>query len=155
MTLADSERGDTLIEVLIALALVGIVATGIVGAMMTATAGSGSHQDEALAQTLAVTAAEQVKSANYIACAQPSAYQSAAQSAFKVSNFPANWTAAGTITIPTVMYWSPSLADFSSATSDCIDNSVSSGGLQRIQVQVSSPDQKATESVWLIKRKSS
>lgn len=146
------DLGDTLVEVLITVMILGITAAGLVGAMTTASAGSGNHQDEAYAQSLAVAAAEQLESTSttYHSCAAASDYVSTAQTAYSAANLPAPWTSA-TIQVASVQYWTST--GWSTNVADCIDGSVPNGGLQKIQVQVTSPDQKAVESVWFIKRK--
>lgn len=150
--------GDTLVEVLITVMILGITAAGLVGAMTTASIGSGSHQDEAYAQSLAVAAAERVESAAYTNCAQASDYVTAAQSAYSSATVPAPWTASR-ISVAAVQYWTtqqPSPlppAGWTTNSGLCTDSATFPGGLQRIEVKVTSPDQKATEFVWLIKRK--
>jgi type II secretory pathway pseudopilin PulG len=56
------ERGDTLVEMLITIVLVGIVATAILGALMIAIHSSTVHRDLSTDDTLARSALETIKS---------------------------------------------------------------------------------------------
>jgi Tfp pilus assembly protein PilV len=154
VNLRPRDAGDTLIEILLAVMVIGIMATGIVGAMTAAARGSGSHQAEASAQTLAVTAAERVQQAAWTRCATSAAYLGAARSAFNASGVPAGWT-SGVIALQPVKYWT----SLGWQTTGCVDYNGSggpttepNGGLQLIQIVVKSPDNRVTESVSVVKR---
>ena len=54
-----SEAGDTLVEILIALTIVGIAATAILLAFATAISGSGNHRNEVTLDTMLRAASEE------------------------------------------------------------------------------------------------
>jgi prepilin-type N-terminal cleavage/methylation domain-containing protein len=128
---AGSECGFTLVELLLAVAILGIGVTTIVGGMMTSIAVSdlGRRQAEGQAQLRAY--AEAVAGATYTACT-PS---------YTTSFGPLpGYTAA-----MTVAYWDGT----SAFTAGCgTDN-----GLQRVTLTITATDGRGTESVALAKRK--
>ncbi len=57
-----SEAGETLIEVVIATALMGLVVVGVIGGLATTVIGARVHREQADANTVLVSAMERVKS---------------------------------------------------------------------------------------------
>jgi Tfp pilus assembly protein PilV len=68
------DEGETLLEVVISIAIMGIAFVGLLGAMLTAASMSGLHRRQADAQVLLVSAVEQLKSASYVSCADSTSY---------------------------------------------------------------------------------
>jgi type II secretory pathway pseudopilin PulG len=62
------EQGETLIELLVAMGILAIAITVIVASMATAIALASRHREQARAGTFLVTAAENVKRAEYVKC---------------------------------------------------------------------------------------
>jgi type II secretory pathway pseudopilin PulG len=68
---AGGESGDTLIEVLVALVIMGAAFAVIVGGVGTAIIGAGIQQNKATADSLIRSAADKVTSLAYVPCATP------------------------------------------------------------------------------------
>jgi Tfp pilus assembly protein PilV len=135
------EAGTTLVEVLMATAILGIGIVSIVGAMGTSIIGTDHHRKQAQAHTVLLSAVDAVKSqtANpYQPCAAESTYAAASG-----VTLPAGWSASY-ISVQTVRYWNGSTF---SATCPSPDTK-----LQLIDVKVATPDGRATESVAVVKR---
>jgi len=66
---AADDRGDTLIEILITVVIMGIAFAAILGGFATSVKASGVHEDLADAQAGVRNAAEQVKAKAYVPCA--------------------------------------------------------------------------------------
>jgi type II secretory pathway pseudopilin PulG len=84
------EAGDTLAEVLVAVAILSFAVVIVVGAMATAISMSTQHRSQAQAITFLTTAAENVKSQDlnpYVACASANPPYDPA-----VSGLPNGWT---------------------------------------------------------------
>lgn len=79
---ARDERGDTLIEVLIALVIIGLTATAVLGSFATTIAGSAEHREYANIDTAlrsfasaATYQLQQQPNPEFAACATPGSYQ--------------------------------------------------------------------------------
>ncbi len=97
-----SEAGDTLVEILIALTVIGVAATAILLAFATAISGSGAHRNVATMDTMLRTAAAEVT-----ADIQNQYSQAAAQPTSAVGQAVANCAGAnlvGPISLPTAGY---------------------------------------------------
>lgn len=139
------DAGVSLIEVLIALAIMGIAVVGILGALVTQLSGGRVHRDQANAATVVSSAAERVKAAGYVsACGSaPAAYLTAARQASLPSDWiEKGWTASQAITLDAVTpvrYW-----DGSDFTATCNDGaSGDTAGvlrLQQVYVRVQGPE---------------
>lgn len=135
------EAGTTLVEVIVATAVLGIGVLAVVGGMATSVIGTDHHRKQAQAHTVLVSAADVVKSqaANpYQSCATTGSYAPGAG-----VTLPAGW-AASTISVRSITYWNGSTFSPSCPAPD--------SKLQLIEVQVSTPDGRATESLAVVKR---
>jgi type II secretory pathway pseudopilin PulG len=120
-----SERGDTLAEVIVALAILSLAIVVVVGAMATAISLSSKHRSQAQAVTFLTSATENLKSQAlnpYVACAS------------------ANPPYAPSVTVPsgwqlTVNNWKNIAADGSTANCPSGDTKV-----QQLTVTVTSKD---------------
>lgn len=74
MTAAPPDAGETLIELLVTIVVLGIITAGLSGALLTVNGTSQLHRQQALAQNALRSWAEQVGAAPYVACAAPSAF---------------------------------------------------------------------------------
>jgi type II secretory pathway pseudopilin PulG len=115
---AGGAAGETLIELLLAIAILSIAVVVIVGAMATAISSSNQHRRQATAATYLTTAAENVKSADYSPC--PGASYSSGMSV-------SGWT----ITADDVMAINSDGTFGACASSDT--------GLQRVTITVHAP----------------
>ncbi len=133
-----SEAGTTLVELLMAVAILGIAVVSIVTAMGTSIIGTDHHRKQAQAHTVLLSAVDVVKSQAYQSCATAGSYAPATG-----VTLPAGWTAS-VVSVQSVTYWNGSTF----AASPCVPDPK----LQLVKVQVATPDGRATESVSVVKR---
>jgi len=180
MTHGRSEVGETLIEVLIALAILGVVVAGMVGALGTSIFASDVHQQESIANTVLVSTAELAKSASYSPCwTLASSYTRPVYENDSVHQWPSVTTelssmrtqgslgrngsawSASNITIA-VAYWNTQTQTWDAPTPPtaapssgvCHDDpgSATPFPMQLLTVTVTSPDGRGTASTGVIKR---
>jgi type II secretory pathway pseudopilin PulG len=137
-----SERGDTLVEVLIAIAVVGISSTALLAGLATAINLSGTHRGQANADVVLVSAADSVKNQTYVACPSVS---TASYNPTQGVSLPAGWSNSN-LTISTVKGWNGSAFVACPATD---------GKLQLVTITATTPDGRSTESVDVVKRNAS
>lgn len=127
-----ADAGFSLVETLIAVAILGLGVVTVVGGMMTSITVSDLDRRQAEGQTALRAYAEAVAGDTYAGCA--SSYPAAAFS------LPSGWTAA-----MTVAYWSTATSTFAAA---CGTDS----GLQRVTLTLTATDGRGSESLRLGKR---
>jgi type II secretory pathway pseudopilin PulG len=139
-TEADRDRGETLLELLIALSIMSIAVVAIVGGLLAGVAVSDIHRKQSTAGAAVRDYGENVEKyvagTGYTSCAAPSAYAPGAVG----FTAPTGYTAAAV----TVRYWSGTAW----VASPCTDV-----GLQQLTVQVASSDTRATERLVVVLRK--
>jgi type II secretory pathway pseudopilin PulG len=118
-----SEAGDTLIELLIAMAIMTLTGASILGAFVTSINASTQHRQLATINTLLRSYAEvatyQIQlqpSPLYQSCATPSTYTSGT---YAMSNLPSS--SGFTITLSTIQYWNSSTKSFGAT---CVSGSI-------------------------------
>lgn len=129
------DEGSTLIEALVAVSIVGLSFSAIVGGMYTTVQASDLNRKQASSATLLASYAEAVKSEPYVACAT-----TYAGSSFTV---PAGFTKDPVV----VGYWKPASSTFDAACG--VDS-----GLQRVTLTLRSTDDRVVLDVQLAKRRS-
>lgn len=119
---AADDRGDSLIEILITVVIMGIAFTAILGGFGTSIKASGFHEDLADSQAAVRNAAEQLKASTYTPCAGVGI----------VSNYAPTVPANFHIDISTPQIWDNSSSAFVTATAvNCVTSQ-----LQRITIAV-------------------
>ncbi|HEY3261097.1 MAG TPA: type II secretion system protein [Pseudonocardiaceae bacterium] len=135
------DRGESLLEVLIAVAIMGTALVAIVGSLVTAILVSDIHRRQATAGTAVRDYGEAIENAvaggGYVGCATAASY--ASPGAFAA---PAGYTKS--VVAGSLRYWSGG-AWQTSCTTD--------SGLQQLTIQVASDDGRATERLALVLRK--
>jgi prepilin-type N-terminal cleavage/methylation domain-containing protein len=149
-TVRNEESGFTLIEVLVALSILGIAIVALLAGMATAVQASDHHRKQANAETVLVRAVENLKSQDYQYC--PTA-PSASPYSF-TTTFSADGIAAPTI--DKVEVWDGAnfhdwWAHSAYSPSGC-GTTFDDGRLQRITLSVKSLDSRASESTTFVKR---
>ena len=149
LCLRKGDRGDTLIEVLVAVSILGAAMIAITGGMATSIIISDVHHKESVSGTALANFAEALQSTPYVAAvcplAVPASYASATVSGTAI---PEGYTGAVLNTAAKPFdYWNATTLQFE-ATCPATD-----GGAQRLWLQVSSSDGRAVETVQLVKRK--
>jgi type II secretory pathway pseudopilin PulG len=139
---ADRDRGETLLELLIALTIMSIAVVAIVGGLLAGVAVSDIHRKQSTAGAAVRDYAENVEKyvagTGYTSCAATSDYgPGKAGIAFTA---PTGYVAAAVA----VRYWSGTAW----TTGPCTDL-----GLQELTIQVASSDTRATERLVLMLRK--
>ena len=146
------DQGETLIEVMMSIVILGIALVAILGGMATSVLSGDIHRKESTATTLLVTSAESLKdpSVVYQACATTTnATYVSALSALPGVSLPAGWSPP---VISTISYWNGS-----GFGSTCYDTAAYGNllRLQQITLTVKSPDNRGVETFSLVKRSSS
>lgn len=122
-----SRRGMTFIEVLIAVALLGVIVVTIMAGLSSIALATVHHRQQTTLDLVVRSDAEFIKGQPYVP--KPAAYS--------------NITAAGyTFSTPLVTYWDPALGAFATTYAD--------NGLQEISVTVTAPG-GGTEQIILLK----
>ena len=138
------ERGETLVELLVAIVIMGITVVAVMGGFLTSIKLSDVHRKQATVGALARDYAEQVQrytaGTGYLACAGTAAYDPGTVGYALPADY-SGYTAA----VTSVRYWT--------ATSTWAATCSSDRGLQQVTVQVSSPDGRAAESAVVVVRK--
>jgi hypothetical protein len=71
---ADREGGETLLEIIVAVTVLGLAITALLGGLATAVFGSSLHRRQADVSVVMTSAVEWVKQQRYVACATKSSY---------------------------------------------------------------------------------
>ena len=140
------DSGFTLVEVLIAVVIMGIAFAALLGGMATSTLTSDIHRKQALAAALLSQAAESVKDDNRNAYSNAACTGVAVYNPYTGVSLPPGWAlAAGyqPIKVLSVQYW-----DGATFQPTCTLGEK----LQLIRLKVASPDGRAEESVGVVKR---
>ena len=133
------ERGETLVEIVVAVAILGLAATVLVGALGTVTSASSLHRHQATAETAVRTYAEAVRAVGYRDCRAPLTY-AAADVGFAV---PAGFATS----VPQVSYW-----DGAGFAAPCPPVGATGPQLQLVTLEVHALDGQESETVRLTVR---
>lgn len=142
------DAGTSLIEVMVAVILVGITFVALLAGLSTVALGSDIHRQQADAEVVLTSAAERLKAPEvpHQPCANEDnpIYLAAARSAA----VPPGWDPTSTIRIAPggVRYW-----DGSSFGGICHDNALGLLTLQEITLEVRSPDDRAVETITIVR----
>ena len=143
---SSRDRGETLIEVVLAVAILGITVVAIMGGMVTTILGSDIHRKQSVATTVLTGSAEVLKepATTFEPCATTTSAGYLA--AVAAVNRPAGWPAP---VITSLSYW-----DGTAFQSTCYDKAAFGRllRLQQITLRVSSPDGRSVETLDLVKR---
>ncbi len=137
-------RGETLIELLVAMSILGVAVVALVGGIGTSIVVTDAHRKQATAEAVIHTFAESIESSvaaiptAYASCPSLSTYTTPA--GFAV---PAGFTAA----VTAVTYWNgaPAGSFVTTCSSDV--------GIQKLTLSVASTDLRATETLNIVIRK--
>jgi type II secretory pathway pseudopilin PulG len=135
----DGDRGESLLELLVAIAIMGIAAVAIFGALLTSVKVSDYHRKQtsagAAVRNFAEKLTQYIATGGYVSCAGTYSPGYVA---------PAGLTAATT----SVLYWPTSGTLWTSSCTPSTDT-----GVQQVAIHVSSNDGRATEALLVVVRK--
>lgn len=137
------DDGETLIEILVTLMLVGIGVAAVLGALMTGFRGSRSTQLTADGRATLVAAAEQIQAADYVPCAGLNGYNNAIAVAVAPKNSDGTNVSTTTVTVRKIAYWTGAqgFADSTVVAACAYENTAGAvSRLQRITLQASSDE---------------
>ena len=135
MRMIQDDRGESLLELLIAIVIMGVALVAIFDGLVTSILVSDHHRKQSTAGAYARDFAEAIEKVTYANCASTSSY--ASPSGFTV---PSGYGKS----VVSVKYWTGSVWQ-TSCTADL--------GLQQVTVRVSSADGRAAENVTVMLRK--
>lgn len=159
-----AEAGDTLIEVLISTALLGLVVVAMIGGLATTVLGANVHRQQADANTVLVSAMERVKSSEFaysnVDCSkQPTARRDAYEARARAGSLPSGW-APSAISVSSVRFESitvvsgvPTVSFVPATDGPVPDSSNCTPGLTRqlVTLTLTSPDGSVTPSLSFVK----
>lgn len=145
----DRDRGESLLEVLITVALLGTVVAATLTALSTTVRGTSQERDRALAQLWLQSAVDSLRATPVQDCNDPgqtepvirAAYETAVRSA---STPPPGWEPTQLSVAPPVLFWDPNLR-FQSV---CYDDY--GFELQLVELQVVPPNGHGVERVQVV-----
>jgi prepilin-type N-terminal cleavage/methylation domain-containing protein len=150
---APEERGETLVELLITVVIMGIAFTALLAGLGVAMSSGRFHRQQANADTVIVSVADSVKSQTlnpYIPCNQVKISTTPRYNPTNGVTLPsagagAGWTSAN-VTVTAIKGWTGSA--WATCTSSSVDNN-----LELVTIQVVTPgDPATTETVDVVKR---
>lgn len=146
-TIRRADAGETLAEILVATALLGIAVVGIVGALGSSSLLSDFHRKDGVADSELRSFAETVKKLPYKKCSSgtPPDYET-------LANFtpPTGYTAD----VVSVAFWTGAdPADASATASFASSCPAIDKGLQALVLKIVSPEGRAEETTTLLKRR--
>ena len=149
MRRSRGETGDTLVEVLLALVIVGVAGVAILGGLGSGIFSSALHREQTVAGTILESSGEALENdaANpYVNCATTSSY--APEGGF-TTEAPPGWT----VSITSVTWWYGNTLGFVPTTyGSCPDTSTDNIlHLQQITLQVASPSGRTVQSRSFLK----
>lgn len=137
---ARGDAGETLVEVLMAIAIGGIAVTGLLAGLGTAINLSATHRGQANADTVVVSAADSVKAQTYVPC--PSVTTSSYNPTDDIL-LPSGWSPSN-VTITSVKKWNGTAFQTGCPSTD--------RKLQLVTITATTPDGRSTETIDVVKR---
>jgi Tfp pilus assembly protein PilV len=139
------ERGETLIETLVTVMLMGTAITGLIGGITAAIGASDNSKQVVTAQVVAQNFAEAIQAAPYVECT--TSYTTA-----QVGYTPPNGYA---VTNPTVAFYdgTSNPAVFGAAPAGCSAATPKDNGAQRLTLRVAAPNGITVRTLEIVKRR--
>lgn len=137
------DAGETLVEVVITVAILGIAVAAILGGLGTSILTSTIHREQATVETVLRSYAEAVQNATYVPCpsAGPTAYVTSSVTV------PASFNPITSVPVKAVPSNPPFTGTFAACGAGAADT-----GSEQVTIQASSKDGRVSEQVQIIKR---
>jgi type II secretory pathway pseudopilin PulG len=143
-----SETGDTLVEILIAIAILGVAVTALLGALVTSITSASEHRSLASNDTVIRSYAEQLKydielqpNAWFTQCAQVTSTTYGVPPNLQTVTPPPNLPAGYTVGISGIQYWNDVNNKFvNDSSAACQSNANDQSGFQLLTMQVTAPN---------------
>lgn len=157
-TRAHADRGTNMIEILVAIVILGMVVGAVMGGLSLAIGLSTRTTSRAKVDALSLAAADRLASAPYIACPTgtgPRSYEPSVQAATTTVDWPAS-----TVQIARIEFWQPTSADAGIwhtsnglSAGECASPAslTTSRILQRVTLLVQSPDGRYSRVTEVVK----
>jgi prepilin-type N-terminal cleavage/methylation domain-containing protein len=154
----ELDEGFSLIEVLVAVVILGLAFVALLTAMQISILGTDAHRKQSDAGTVLLSAADLVKAATYqpncVGSSANGAVQSSYTTAARVASVPSDWTSqswtsTNAISVTGVQYWT---GTGWSGSPTCPTDADGILEQQLVTVVVTSPRSKAIETVQVLKR---
>ncbi|HEY7224361.1 MAG TPA: type II secretion system protein [Micromonosporaceae bacterium] len=142
----ERERGETLIELLVTVVILGTAVVAVIGALMVAIRVSDLHRKHATAGAAVRAYAEDLER---LVSATPTGYKPCADAGYYQSNAAYSGPAGYTPHVLDVKVWSGT--DFVEVSADCM-TSGADHGVQQLTLRVDSPDNLVSESLVVVIR---
>jgi Tfp pilus assembly protein PilV len=144
---AREQRGDTLVELLVTVSIMGIAFVGILAGIAVTFVATDSHRQAATAEVVTRSFTERIEDPNdvaYVDCATTASYPSPTGFALPA----AGWSSS----VTKVLWWQ---GDSSPATFSSVSCPVAGKSLQQLTVTVTSPAgaHQMTDTLVIVKRK--
>ncbi len=147
-----ADQGETLVELLLAVMIMGVSAVSLMGTVMLTASASAQNEGTVLSSSMARTWAERLATAPYRPCASPSTTATAPAPTGWSGSAP-TWTSRTggveyTASVLAVEHWNTAAVAFGSACS-------TDSGLQRYRLRVSTAGlglQGTSEEIWVVNR---
>lgn len=137
--------GATLVEILIAIVILGIGVTSMLTMLTVTIKASATERDHANAHAWLQTGADVLYGLDRVDCDEPaSTVHSTYEAAVKGTSNPEGWPASNITVIPPVLYWDGDIYQ-----STCYDNE--GIALQLITLEVRNPQGQIVETVQVVK----
>jgi type II secretory pathway pseudopilin PulG len=142
------DAGTSLIEVLMAVVILGLAGAAILGGFLASVRGSDLHRQQSQVESALVSAVEALKDPAVARVPCATASNASYLSAVRSATLPAGWSSTSTVRITAIRY-----ADGLAYGTTCQDTDALRHLLrsQMITVQVSSPDGRARQAVSVVK----
>jgi prepilin-type N-terminal cleavage/methylation domain-containing protein len=142
----EPEGGFTLVEVLVAMVILGTAIVAIVAAMGASLVLSDRHRQNVTADALVRTYAERLTKANYIACAPPTQSQYQPGPSGMNLSIPSNFT----VSLVGIQYWN---GDGNATTPATFSPTCTTDkGIQQITIRAQSVPNRGFQQLTILKR---
>lgn len=144
----SGDAGTSLIEVLMAVVILGLAGAAILAGFLASVRGSDIHRQQTQVQAALGSAVEALKDPAVVRVPCAAASDSTYLSALRSATLPSGWNPSATVRITSIRYTDGSAFGATCHDTDALGHLLRA---QMITVQVSSPDGRARQTVSVVK----